>query len=363
MKTQNAVHELESYLTNYYGGEFCRVYHRASRGLYILLCGLKKRYGGGEVMVPALCCESVLLAVIYSGMTPVIIDVDEDTGCISYVDVEKKLTSKTKSIILVYIFGHLFDIHFYQRLKGLRKDIVIIEDIAQAVGGKYDGVEVGRNFDVTLLSFSSDKIIPGECGALVYNSDNIDASLIDSDFDFRCDRIKNELCLSSLRNYSHALYDLYRMDASIQLSSLWKKMIPYYRNAIIADVPFSVDQETIIEAHIKHDLLSARRYNSYMYYREHINNKAFKLCHFKPGWTCWRASLIADSPELSRRLTMELRNNGLPASNHYFPLNRFITNDELVVAESIYSRIVNLWVDCSMSPSALKESVKIINAC
>ncbi|RJS81501.1 DegT/DnrJ/EryC1/StrS aminotransferase family protein [Methanophagales archaeon] len=123
-----------------------------------------------EVIIPAYVCDSVAKAVIMSGATPMVVDVNRDDYNISYEDTLEKISNRTKAIILPHIFGNpVQDIKAFLKL-----GIPIIEDIAQSIGGLFEGKRLGSFGDMSICSFYATKMITtGEGGALIVNSNRL----------------------------------------------------------------------------------------------------------------------------------------------------------------------------------------------
>ena len=85
---------------------------------------------GDEVIVPPLTMSSTSLAVIQANAIPVFADVDEKTFLISAADIEKKVTPKTKAIIIVSLFGLMPDMDAIMAI-ARKYNLVVIEDDAQ----------------------------------------------------------------------------------------------------------------------------------------------------------------------------------------------------------------------------------------
>ena len=125
---------------------------------------------GDEVLVSTLTNMATFFSVIYQGAKPIPIDIEEETYNIDPQLIESKITSKTKAIIVVHLFGHsvnmdpIIDIAKKYNLK-------IIEDCAEAHGATYKGKKVGSLGDIGCFSFYANKIITtGEGGMLTTNS-------------------------------------------------------------------------------------------------------------------------------------------------------------------------------------------------
>jgi perosamine synthetase len=117
---------------------------------------------GDEVIVPDLTYVATATAVSYTGAKVVLVDVD-DTGCIDVADVARHISSRTKAIIPVHLYGVPCDM---DRL--LRFGIPIVEDAAEGFGGWHGVDKLGTHGTCGIFSFYANKIITtGEGGAVV----------------------------------------------------------------------------------------------------------------------------------------------------------------------------------------------------
>ena len=125
---------------------------------------------GDEVIVPDLTFAATINAVLHANATPVIVDVEEDSRCISPTEIENAITPKTKAIIPVHLYGQPCDMNAIMKI-AKRYNLKVIEDCAEAHGAKYDGKKVGSMGDIGCFSFYGNKVITtGEGGMCVTNS-------------------------------------------------------------------------------------------------------------------------------------------------------------------------------------------------
>ena len=118
---------------------------------------------GDEVLLPSYVCSAPLHAVYHSGATPVLVDVDPATGNMDPHDLKKRLTPKSKAIIVVHLFGLPVNLNEIVSL-----GLPVIEDCAQALGAELKGKKVGTLGRVAICSFYATKIITtGEGGMLL----------------------------------------------------------------------------------------------------------------------------------------------------------------------------------------------------
>lgn len=128
---------------------------------------------GDEVIVPSLTYIATANAVKYVGATPVFVDVDAETWCISPVRIEESITPRTKAIIVVHLYGHPADMDAINQI-GRTYGIPIIEDAAEALLATYKGDLVGGLGKLATFSFYGNKVITsGEGGAVVLNDPDL----------------------------------------------------------------------------------------------------------------------------------------------------------------------------------------------
>jgi len=142
----------------------------AALHLSYLAVGLKK---GDEVLVPNITWIACVEPLYWMGIKPIFADIEPDTWCIDPNDVERKITKKTKAILVVDLYGHIADMK--RILKIARKNkLKIIEDAAEAVGSEYYGKKAGGFGDVSVFSFHGSKtMVTGEGGMLLTNNKKI----------------------------------------------------------------------------------------------------------------------------------------------------------------------------------------------
>lgn len=134
--------------------------------LALLAVGVKP---GDEVIVPAFTWVSTANAVIYCNAVPVFVDVDPVTFNIDTSKIRDKITSKTKAIIPVHLFGLCADV---DAIKAEFPNLKIVEDAACAAGSGYKGRPAGSLGDVGCFSLHPRKsVTTGEGGMLTTNND------------------------------------------------------------------------------------------------------------------------------------------------------------------------------------------------
>lgn len=126
---------------------------------------------GDEVISPAVTVIMDSTATIHANAIPVYCDVDENTFLMDPEDFERKITKKTKAVIVVSLYGGVPD---YDKILQIAKkyNIAVIEDNAQAVLSKYHGKILGTIGDISCFSFENSKHIScGEGGMLLTDNE------------------------------------------------------------------------------------------------------------------------------------------------------------------------------------------------
>ena len=141
-------------------------------GLYLALLALELE-PGSEVIVPSFTFYASAMAVYFAGLIPVFVDVEPNTYNIDVDKTKALITSKTRAIMPVHIYGQSADMDALRDVcEG--KNIKIIEDAAQGFGVSYKGKHTGTIGDIGVISFFADKTITmGEGALIITNSEYI----------------------------------------------------------------------------------------------------------------------------------------------------------------------------------------------
>jgi len=144
---------------------------------------------GDEVIVPANTYIATILAISENQLTPVLVEPDIRTYNIDFTDIEAAITSKTKAIMVVHLYGQPVNMSPIMTL-ARKYDLKIIEDAAQAHGARYRGTTAGSLGDAGCFSFFPGKNLGalGDAGAVTTN----DCQLAE--------------VIRSLRNYGEAIF-------------------------------------------------------------------------------------------------------------------------------------------------------------
>lgn len=198
---------------------------------------------GDEVLVATFTNMATFMAVLYQGARPIPIDIEEDTWNLNPSLLESKITSKTKAIIPVHIYGHPVDMNPVLEIAKKHK-LFVIEDAAEAHGAEYlsagktgKGKKAGSLSDISCFSFYANKILTtGEGGMILTDNkeyadrarslgslaygDKIRFMHQDIAFNYRLTNLQAALGTSQLKKIEHVvnkkrkIADFYRKELS-----------------------------------------------------------------------------------------------------------------------------------------------------
>ena len=139
----------------------------------------KRLKPGDEVLIPSLCWSTSLWPIIQSGLKPKFVDIDLDSLNINLNDLKKKITKKTKAILIVHVLGNCVDMSELMRVVK-KHNLILIEDTCESLGTKYKNKYLGTFGDFSSFSFySSHQISSGE-GGMICCKNNDDHEIIKS---------------------------------------------------------------------------------------------------------------------------------------------------------------------------------------
>lgn len=136
----------------------------------LLALGIEK---DDEVIVPTFTYIASVNAIQYTGAIPIFVDSDPLTWQIDVTKIEEKISSKTKAIMAVHIYGHPCEMIEIRKIADIH-NLFIIEDCAEGIGTLFNGKHVGLFGDISTFSFFGNKsITTGEGGMVCTNDDKL----------------------------------------------------------------------------------------------------------------------------------------------------------------------------------------------
>ena len=185
---------------------------------------------GDEVIVPSLTFAATINAVIYAGAEPVLVDCLPDHWNIDPSGIEKVLSSRTKAIIPVHLYGHPCDMATIMSI-ATKHSLLVIEDVAEAPGAECLGKKTGTIGSIGCFSFYANKIVTsGEGGMCVTSDELLDSRL----------RILRDHGMSRTKKYWHEEvgfnFRMTNLNAAVGLAQLEQIDQFLARRKLLADI-------------------------------------------------------------------------------------------------------------------------------
>jgi len=272
---------------------------------------------GDEVIIGEINWIATASAITYLGARPVFVDVLRDTWCIDPAKIEAAITSKTKAIVAVHIYGNLCEMDEIRTI-AKKHNLYLVEDAAEAIGSVYHGKKAGSIGDFGVFSFHGTKTITtGEGGMFVTNHDDLYNTV------------------KTLNNHGRSP----KCD-----KQFWAERIGFkYRMSNVQAAIGCVQLERIDE------LVDKKRLIFKEYERLFHNIEGITMNPEKPGTTnsYWMPTLIFDSSLHFERnkLLAKFKENNIDGRVFFWPLSSlpmFEKNANNIVAYDITERAINL---------------------
>ena len=288
---------------------------------------------GSEVILPAMTYCSTLFSVIRCNLKPILVDIDKNTSTISVEEIKKKITKKTKLIILVHLYGDMPNLYKINKIL-IGKKIHIIEDASQAHGAfDYSSKKPIKSGSYGILSCFS--LYPGKnLGA--YG----DAGIITTNNKNKANYIKKYRNIGSDKKFYHDLVGVNSRLDTIQAAILIRKLKELNKN-------------------------NSRRKKIAKIYSENISNKNLKKLEYSKG--CVFHQYVIKTKKINKFLTY-LRKKNIPYGRHYpFPLHKLnavkklFKNKNFKNSEELAKHGVSLPVNPLLSDKEILNICNILN--
>lgn len=164
--------EFKTAFANYIGTKHAVAVNSGTSGLHLIVksLGIKK---GDEVITTPFSFVASANCILFEGATIVFADIDKKTYNIDPKSIEKKITKKTKAILVVHVFGQTADMTAIMKI-AKKHNLKVIEDACEAIGATHKGRKAGTFGDAAVFAFYPNKqITTGEGGMIVTNNDDI----------------------------------------------------------------------------------------------------------------------------------------------------------------------------------------------
>ncbi len=162
------VEEFEGKFAAYTGAHFAIAVSNCTTALHLamIVAGIGE---GDEVICPSMSYIATANCIKYVNATPVFAEVNPVTYNLDIEDTERKITSKTKAVLIVHQIGLPADIDAFRDLCE-RYGLQLIEDAACAIGSSYKGKKIGSHSDLVCFSFHPRKVITTGDGGMITTS-------------------------------------------------------------------------------------------------------------------------------------------------------------------------------------------------
>lgn len=330
----NYVNKFEDSFADYTEVKFASTVSNGTVALHVALLSLGIG-PGDEVLVPSLTYIATVNAITYCGATPVFVDSEAESWLMDPQKIKNKITSKTKAILCVHLYGLACDMDEIMDLAATH-NLYVIEDAAEAIGTTFKNKHVGTFGDIATFSFYGNKTITtGEGGMVITN---------DRTLHERVEHLKGQ-GLAKYREYWHDIigynYRLTNMQAAVGLAQLER-----------------VD-----------DILSRKKrvanlYNSYLsteFQNETISKQKFGDKYFH---SYWMYCILISDDEKRDALRNILDEKGIETRPVFYPIHlmqMYSANfHKLPVAEKISRRGINLPSYPDLEESEIKLICNVI---
>ena len=283
-----------------------------------------------EVIIPAMTYCSTAFSVINAGLKPILVDLEKNKPTISIKEIKKKITSKTKVIMPVHLYGSVVDINEIKKIIKHKK-IYIIDDCSQAHGSKLNNKRVGSLADISCFSLYPGKNLGAYGDAGIITTNNIK-------FYKKARNFRN---LGSDKKFIHT------------------------------QIGFNSRLDTIQAVVLTHKLKNLEKYNKKrsiiaMYYDENINNnKIEKLNYSKQSVYHQYVILVKNRIKLKKLLEKNNIQYGFHYPQSINQLDCFKKNfksKKFEYAENIANNCLSLPIDPTLSIKNIKKIVSVLNS-
>jgi dTDP-4-amino-4,6-dideoxygalactose transaminase len=170
--------EFEENFAKYIGVNYCIGVASGTEAIALALTALNIG-PGDEVITTNLTAFPTITGIIQSGAKPVVVDIISSTGLIDFQKIQSKITSETKAIVPVHLYGQICNLDEI-KLIASQNNLVIVEDCAQSAGATYNGLKGGSIGDCGAFSFYPTKNLGayGDGGAITTNNEEVYIKLL-----------------------------------------------------------------------------------------------------------------------------------------------------------------------------------------
>lgn len=310
------VDEFEAALKEFNNALYALAVSNGTVALHLALVSLGIRKGD-EVILPDLTFAASINAILYSGATPVIVDVDSATYNINPKKIKKAISKYTKAIMPVHLYGNPCAMKELISIAD-KYGLLLIEDSAEAIGSIYGGEKLGSLSDVGTFSFYGNKTITtGEGGALLFKDKEV----------YQKAKVLRDHGMNPSKRYWHDFvgynYRITNLQAAVGLAQMER----------IDDI---LNRKQFIAEYYQNELSSIEGVN-------------FQVTQSEGSNSYWLVSLTIDRSNRSASELMDfLRKNNVDSRPFFYPLSEmpvyqnYCIQNELIVSKMLSKNGISL---------------------
>ena len=314
-----------------------------------ILINLKK---GDEVIMPSYGFVSVANSVVLRNAKPVFAEIDPQTLNISYDDIKRRITKKTKAIYVIHYAGNSCEI---EKIANLAKKnrIYLIEDTAHSFLAKYKNKFLGTIGDIGVFSFHETKnLVGGQAGCISINNPSLierTNTILDKGTDRKkfISNFKKKIISSQKKGF----YSWVDIGSEYRASELTSALL----YSQIKKVKKIQDKRKKIWNRYRDNIL---KFKTDKFYLIKPINKCFSAYHL--------LVIIFKSLKESNEFKNVMQRNGIAATFHYVPLHKSKMGKKfckyrLPITEKIYNRVVRLPLFSDIKEKEFKKISYVLN--
>jgi len=169
-RQQTKVKSLEKEFQNYLSVKHA-ISFSSGRSAFLAILNSLELKEDDEILLQAFTCNAVPNPIIWAGLKPVYVDCDEKSFNIDCEDLKRKITPKSKAVIVQHTFGLAAEMDEILEICQAN-NLILIEDCAHSLGAEYKGRKVGTFGRAAFFSFGRDKVISSVYGGMVVTNDD-----------------------------------------------------------------------------------------------------------------------------------------------------------------------------------------------
>jgi len=340
--------EFERRFADYCGVRHAIAVNSCTGGLHVALAaaGIGP---GDEVIVPTMTFCATANVVAHVGATPVIVDVEPDTLNIDPQCVQAAITSRTRAVLPVHLYGHPCRMDRIGEIARAHH-LLVIEDAAHAVGAEWRQQRIGALSPATAFSFYATKNLTTAEGGMITTND---------------DEYARQMRIWVLHGMSHDAWNRY----SAEGSWYYEVIAPGFKyNLTDLQAALGLHQLERLETMIQTRTLLAGLYGAGLSDLAEVELPA-QQPGIRHAWHLYPIRLRLETLRINRaQFINQLRNEGIGTSVHFIPLHRHpyyrerfgLQNANFPVADAAYERLISLPLYTKMTPSDVQDVVEAV---